>query len=389
MVAKKQHISILIPDGGSYEALKVIRCLGQVPEITTHLLVNSKKVLARYSRYCDKYHVQRINISDEKSSIEIIKKVAKENNIDLILPASPSYSELISKYRVTVSEVAAVPILPKEEIYRIALDKWLFYKFCQENKLPVIPSVLAIENKKLAVNNTVLESFDYPALLKPVFGMGGKGITKINNSSEMFGIINDKEKLNGDDKYLLQNYMSGQDYCLGVCCQNGKIVAIALQKSLYEPDNFFGPQKAIEYIHDDRIYELGKKVVSLLGWEGVAFIDFRIDKRDNSIKLLEVNPRFGRGLLGALHAGINFPYIWSLLSLSMEYKGKREGSGKYVYPSFYMSMLKDKLMFKKVPVKAGFSETGLGLLLSDPVPDILNSMYKLKFRFSNTHKTHN
>ena len=384
MVAKKQQISILIPDGVSYEALKVIRCLGQASDVTIHLLMSTRKALARYSRYCDKYHVHEIDIADEQNAVEIIKKVAKENNIDLVLPASPSYTELVSRHRDSISEVTAVPILPKEEAYRIALDKWLFYKFCQENNLPVIPSILAIENKELVSNDSMLDLFEYPALLKPVFGMGGKGITKINNPSDLFRIAENKEELNSDEKYLLQKYMYGQDYCLGVCCQNGRIAASALQKSLYEPDNFFGPQKAIEYIHDEKIFELGEKVVSLLGWEGVAFIDFRVDRRDKSIKLLEVNPRFGRGLLGALHAGINFPFIWCMLSLSMEYTGKREGTGKYVYPSVYMEMLKDKLLFKSVPVKAKFNETGLGLLLGDPIPDILNSIYKLKRKISNS-----
>ena len=259
-----------------------------------------------------------------------------------------------------------MPVLPKEEAFRIALDKWLFYKFCQEKGFPVIPSILAIDSREISANKDSLDSIEYPALLKPV--------------------LENKEMLNGDDKYLLQSYTPGRDFCLGVCCKDGKIIASALQKSLFERDNFFGPQKAIEYIHDDKIIELGEQIVSELGWEGVAFIDFRFDKRDNNLKLLEVNPRFGRGLLGALQAGINFPFIWCLSSLSMEYTGKREADGKYVYPSFFFSILKSRLFGKSIPIKASVRETGLGLLLGDPVPDILNSIFKLKRKYSNLRK---
>ena len=373
-----RQFSVLIPDGGGYDALKVMRCLGQASEVTTHVLTGFHLPLARFSRYCGRYHLKKIKGLDEQSFVEVVKTLAEHFGIDMVLPSTPFCLELISRNRASISEVTAVPLLPNEEILQIALDKWSFYQFSQKQGFPVIPAILAIDKTKIIANPAELESIEYPALLKPVTGMGGKGIIKIDSPSDLYRVSEKQETLKPGEKYILQSYIPGRDLCLGVCCKHGKIVASALQKSLFLPDNFFGPQKAMEFVHDDKVIELGTRLVSAMTWEGVAFIDFRVDERDDTLKLIEVNPRFGRGLFGSLQAGINFPLIWCLLSLSLEYTGQREAAGRYVYPSFFMSMLKSRLLGRPIPVKASVRETGLKLLLSDPVPDIVSAILKLK-----------
>ena len=47
--------------------------------------------------------------------------------------------------------------------------------------------------------------------------------------------------------------------------------------------------------------------MSSLNWVGVAMVECKKDIRDNSYKLIEINPRFWGGLELAIKCGVNFP----------------------------------------------------------------------------------
>ena len=42
---------------------------------------------------------------------------------------------------------------------------------------------------------------------------------------------------------------------------------------------------------------------------GVAELDFVNDSRDNTPKLMEINPRFWGSLQGAISEGVDFPFL--------------------------------------------------------------------------------
>jgi len=44
-------------------------------------------------------------------------------------------------------------------------------------------------------------------------------------------------------------------------------------------------------------------------WSGVGMVEFRIDERDGSLKLMEVNPRFWGSLQLSILSGVDFPYM--------------------------------------------------------------------------------
>jgi predicted ATP-grasp superfamily ATP-dependent carboligase len=48
-------------------------------------------------------------------------------------------------------------------------------------------------------------------------------------------------------------------------------------------------------------------------------VEFKIDSRDGTAKLLEVNPRFWGSLALAINTGVNFPYLLTLLALGLDF----------------------------------------------------------------------
>ena len=57
------------------------------------------------------------------------------------------------------------------------------------------------------------------------------------------------------------------------------------------------------------VMELGLRLLSAMGWQGVAAVEFLVDQRDGIPKLMEVNPRFWGTLSLSILAGVDFPML--------------------------------------------------------------------------------
>jgi D-aspartate ligase len=76
----------------------------------------------------------------------------------------------------------------------------------------------------------------------------------------------------------------------------------------------FGRSTALTITDTDDVRRLGREVVSRLGLQGVAKIDFKRDP-DGRLWLLEVNPRYTLWLHPAARAGVNIPaMVWADLT---------------------------------------------------------------------------
>jgi D-aspartate ligase len=321
--------------------------------------------LTRYSQYCTGFYRHR-NQTDEEWISEI-KKLVHQLNIDVILPVATQGVNLISQNREVISKVAAIPPIAQYETIKRFQDKWHFYCFINEQGFPSVPSVLIDEPEEIISEPSLIDSIEYPALLKPVLLKGGLGIVEVKKQSDLQQAWKDKRIRKGY-KYLLQSYIPGTDLCLQVFCKDGKIVAYTLQKSLLNKNNHYGPQKIMEFIKDGEVLDLGRRLVSAMHWDGIACIDFRIDTRDGTNKILEINPRFGQAVLGSLVAGVNFPLIACLDALNMEYHNQYR-TIKYAHPIAAGKNLLTRFTGRRVSVNIRWMESGLRFACSDPLPE--------------------
>ena len=375
-----QSISVLIPDG--YDMLgivKVLRCLGHDPRPKVHVLSKAHLSLARFSRYCKHLHHHSSKNDDEW--IEAIKAITRQRKIDVVLPVTLRGVQLISQRREAISKVSAIPPIPQYELIELARNKWWLYQFAKQNGLPVVPSVFIGKAGESISVSPDIDSIEYPALLKPASQRGGSGIVKVDSYSDLENAWKDERIIKGSE-YILQNYISGFDISFSVFCQSGKVIAYTLWKELLPSKEPFHVPRLVEYTEDEHAVDVGRRLVSAIGWNGVADIDLIFDKRDQTVKILEINPRFWQSLLGSLAAGVNFPLMACLTAVGADCpEMKQTRPIKYARPSASFHMLLSRLLGRKLAEGYRIRDSAIRFILSDPLPELVYTLRKLTRRF--------
>jgi predicted ATP-grasp superfamily ATP-dependent carboligase len=369
------RISVLIPDGEEDFALPLLQCLGYLSQINTHVLARSKMAIARFSRYSagSHHHLSQ----NEDQWLGSVRSLVRRFRIDVILPISVKGMRFIDRNRAVIQNTASIPPVPRSELIDLVHDKWSFYQWAMRNEFPVPHTMLVGYSGGGVLAPERIETFDYPALLKPTSLSSGLGTKKVNDPDEFCSVWKNRTGLIDNTPYILQEFVPGLLMNLGVFCERGKIIAWTLWKSLLHARNAFRPALAMEYVDDERLIRVGKRIVSALRWDGIANIDFQFGARDQTAKILDFNPRFGISLVGSLMAGVNFPLISCMSAMNLPYPDMCQKHGvKYAHPKAFPRVWWSQMVERRHGV-VNFRESGsLKFALMDPLPLIAKAFSK-------------
>lgn len=365
-------MSVLIPDGEDWNTLRVLRCLGSVPAIKANVLSNNRFILPRLSRYCHRFKYHRICNSGH---LEIIVDTIRKWKIDVVLPTTLNGMMFLSQNQEPISEVTHLVPLAKSDLFTMTNDKWAFYKFIRRQGLPGPPTVFVGTAGEIPCVPEI-GSIEYPALLKPTSESGGYGIVEVRDPSDLKRSWQDKRILKGRE-YILQSYIPSIIFSLSVCCQHGEIIAYTLNKTISPSKMPYGVGGLLEYVDNEQVLDIGRKLISSMDWDGVGDIDILVDNRDRTVKILEFNPRFWQSLLGGMIAGVNFPLIWCLSSLGISLSCNQHETTRYQSLSSYIKELFSRLIGRIEIENIRWDQTNLRFIRTDPLPEIVEAFYRL------------
>ena len=386
--AKISSISVLIPDGETWDAVKVLRCLSHVSGITAHVLAKTRLPQARLSRYCSSCHCHTSENDDDW--IRVIRSIVRSLRIDVVLPVTENGVELVARNRKAVSEFVAIPPLADSDIISMTQDKWSFQCYAIENGFPVPASVLIGKVGETSVASLDINSIEYPALLKPTLLDGGSGIVKVKEPSDLAYAWNNGRIIKGC-QYMLQSYLPGVVFCLGFYSQGGQIISYTLWKTLLTSSKrLYFSARAMEYVNNEEVIELTIRLISAMKWDGIANIDFLVDSNNGSVKILDFNPRFGQSLLGSLVAGVNFPLLACLGAMGREYPNmQQQETIRYAHPATQSKVMISRFMGRRPPVNVRWKNGSLQFAVRDPLPELVDTFHKILKQFqSRNHVKH-
>lgn len=158
----------------------------------------------------DEFYV--VDISDEKSTIEAVRNA----NIDFVLTVP------IGRYLTTIGAVNEALQLPgiTRQMAEFCTDKYAFHMRLQMSGLRKCTCYCLPEELEGDM------SLRFPAILKPRFGSGSRGIYYLESKKE----LKDALKAIGDEPYILEECAEGDEYGMDGAVVAGKFYMVLLRK---------------------------------------------------------------------------------------------------------------------------------------------------------------
>lgn len=301
---------VLITDGENRIALSILRSLAR-RNIETAITMESPAALSSFSRYCRNKILCPSSSRDMNGFVTILSKLAKKKRFDSLFPVTDTSLIAVSKYRDALGSFVARS-LPSHESVEKAYDKSLALKAAGEEGIPT-PITFFIRNT--AQLKDAASKVTYPAVIKPrwswIWNQSKASYSRgsyVNSASEL---LSSYKAVHENFPFpLVQEYVPGRNFSVAVIVDNCE-PRVACCIMVHRTSPVTGGNSVLrETIQlDPEMTKYAFKLLRNLKWHGVAEVEFRMDARDSTPKLMEINGRFWASLQVAIDSGLDFPFL--------------------------------------------------------------------------------
>lgn len=234
---------------------------------------------------------------------EAVRKFAPEDDRPYVLIPAFRDARIFAKYRDRFEPLIKVSA-PDIESIDMVDPKDVFAQFAKENLLPIPKTQVIYADKRKEAN---FSDVRFPRIIKPADGVGGRGVKMVKNIRELNDYLNDADS---EAPLLLQEPIEGEDYCLSVIADHGKLIGAVAYRNLRQFPNESGAGAIRETVDETPFLRSTEKLLKLSHWNGVGEIDYRWNGRlDSEPKIIEINPRYWAGLFHSTESGVDFPWL--------------------------------------------------------------------------------
>lgn len=295
--------ALLLSDKSYTITLNVVQCLSQRGLKSIIIGSEGLDILAA-SRSCQKIFSlpSKVFLQNEHLLLDTIKQTRREYEFTAIFPTGTDSTYFLCRHKADLSGMIAVPPLPSPDTFQTLNDKWQFSMFLERNNIPQPQTMLINGPSDLKHSEVTLH---FPVLTKPLDQEFGIGINHFQDHNSFVHYVNkaiDNQEDADTFPCIAQEFIPGEDIDLSILCLNGDIKAWTIQQRDH--------RGRIHFVNRPEVLEIGRHIVSTIRYDGIAHFDMRIDERDNSIKVIECNPRFWGTTYSSCFAGVNFPALY-------------------------------------------------------------------------------
>jgi predicted ATP-grasp superfamily ATP-dependent carboligase len=293
---------VFVTDGHWRKTLAAVRSLGR-RGIRVTVGESTGIATSFFSRYCSRRVIYPSPLRDRDGFLRHLQREIA-TGYRAIFPMEEETVLLLSEHRDLFDPLAFLPIAPYEKI-QFVRDKEQLLKFAEERGIPCPRTWFCKTPGEVKTSRVEL-----PAVIKPRISSGAFGIRYVTETQDLVPAY-----LEVHQKYplpLVQERIPKEGDSLGVSAlfdENSRVKAAFVHRRLREYPITGGPSTLRESVSRPEILELGLSLLKALDWFGVAMVEFKMDPRDDTPKLMEVNPRFWGSLQLAISSGVDFPYL--------------------------------------------------------------------------------
>lgn len=302
-------MSVLATDGEQRSTLAVVRALGGAG-IPVTVGSSQPNCLAGSSRFC----AGTVRYPPPEQGEEFVRFLLaelKRGQHRVLLPMSDLTMLLISSFADSLSSLVSLPIPGKDQVDFVQ-DKRQVLLLARTMGIPCPETYMLGDEEKL---EEVARIVQYPVVIKPrrsrAIRDGRVAIGAVRYAHDEQTLLTEYRRLDAQTpRPMVQEKIEGEGRGIFLLIWNGALKAAFCHRRLREMPPWGGASVYSESLPlDEMLVEKSYSLLKAIGWQGVAMVEYKLDRRDGKAKLMEVNGRFWGSLQLAIDAGMNFPLM--------------------------------------------------------------------------------
>ncbi len=308
-----QKLKILILDQGR-NTLPFVKSFSKSGYHTT-VICNTRLCESYFSRYPSKRLIWPSYLEERDAFEKKLMDYLQSNRVDVTISLSDTTADILSKNKDEIIKYTNIT-LPDYSTFIKGADKLNLMEFCMANNLPC-PKTYRLTDDTI---NTIEDLLKFPLVIKPTRGVGAIGVVTVYNQNEL---ITKYELLKKTyENLIIQEYIpveEGRQYMAEAFLdeQSHMKVCMVIEKPRIFPIKA-GTSSANITVNNQEITNTTKTLLESLNWIGPADVDYMLDPKDNTAKILEINPRVTAGIKIGFVAGIDYADLCVKLALGKE-----------------------------------------------------------------------
>jgi len=259
-------------------------------------------------------------MDDGKTFLGFLQNELRAHPHEVLIPMTDVTLQLISAARQSFLPLVNLPF-PDEAHVGLVQDKRQVILQALQLGISCPETHMFRESEKVT---DLARQVRFPVVLKPRFsrffrdGNWVSGRVEFADSPET--LISTYHRMHALIPFpLVQERLEGEGRGVFLLIWNGELKAAFCHRRLREKPPWGGVSVYCESLP----LEMGQveksfDLLKALGWQGVAMVEYKTDRRDGQSKLMEVNGRFWGSLQLAIDAGMNFPLLLYRLAAGEE-----------------------------------------------------------------------
>ncbi len=274
-----------------------------------------------FSKYCTQRLIYPSPRLAPSQFVEFFLREIKKNHYDCLFPMEEEPLLLLATYHSEISRYTYLlsPDVKKIEFVR---DKSNLMQFAEKIGIP-IPKTVSTDPFREPLRDRgekgeigmegeggSSSSVPFPAVIKPRVSSGSLGIVYVKKKEDLLPSY--RRVHERFPSPIIQEWIPDGGGVYGFSAlydEASRVKAAFIHRKLRMYPVQGGPSTLGEGVEHPRLLEMGLSLFNALNWVGVGMAEFKVDPRDGTPKLMEINPRFWGSLQLAVSSGVDFPYL--------------------------------------------------------------------------------
>jgi len=224
---------------------------------------------------------------NDPTIFEHLSTIIRQKEIHMVLPFVDPAIEIAATLKELLTGGAPCFPVSAKETCEIFYDKKKAQEWFTQHLFPVPPATSIP-----------------PVIAKPRKGSAGKGIVVLCTEEEYRSF----KDTHDSNEYVFQQYLDAEEYTVDafVSLSTGQILGTVPRLRL----EVLGGEVVKSITRREKtIIELSEQVLAAGNFQGPVTLQFLKERTSGNIYLMEINPRFGGGVINSIEAGFDIPFL--------------------------------------------------------------------------------